>query len=266
MRYCPNGHEVNDVAKFCPKCGAEIHEDIAEEIRFCKKCGNERKRNEKFCSHCGTPFYGDVEPLSDNSVFEEDVHKSSVNKGLLSLILIVTLLLIGGYYLYNHIEEEKRQEKVRIEENERAVEIERKRIEEENRPDNKFYKFACNSDYTWVTTEGSVGGKNGYIHGSDKIYLYFYPKDKESGDVSILTWDNHYSMFIGTGSAKSQYRVRNGNSIFFIFKNKPSGYHSKIYEFEFMLDIVNDGGNVKLVRLDGQEFRQEMKTKRDPFR
>lgn len=43
MRKCPNGHDVSDDVKYCPKCGAEIQENVAEDIRFCKKCGQERK-------------------------------------------------------------------------------------------------------------------------------------------------------------------------------------------------------------------------------
>lgn len=263
MKECPNGHEVSDTVKFCPQCGAEIQDKLAEEIRFCKKCGHERNGAEKFCSHCGFSFYGEPEYSSSNI---ESVRNNAFNKKIISLLIVIPLLFVCGYYIYNHVEEEKRFEKERIEENERIAEAERKRIEEENKPDNKFYKLATNSNYVWATSEGSVKGKNDKDQRTSKIYLYFYPKNKESGDVSVLTWWNYYSMFIGRGSSKSQYRVRNGNSIYFKFRNKPSGWSGNIYEYEYVLDIINDGDNVKLVRLDGQEYQQEWKNKEDPLR
>ena len=134
MRKCPNGHDVSDDVKYCPKCGAEIQENVAEDIRFCKKCGQERKGAEKFCSHCGTPFYGDpvINPDSSNAI-GEIAHGSSSNKILMLLLIIVPIILIGGYFVNNHIQEEKRLEKARIEENERAAEEERKRMAEDER-------------------------------------------------------------------------------------------------------------------------------------
>ena len=262
MRLCPNGHEVSDTVKFCPKCGAEILDKPAEDIRFCKKCGHERNGAEKFCTRCGFPFYGEPDCTSSNI---ESVHNNAFNKKNISILIVVPLLLICGYFIYNHIEEEKRLEKERIEENERIAEAERKRIEEENKPDNKFYKLASSSNYVWTSTQGSINGKNYNWRGSDKIFLYFYPKDKVCGDVSILTWENYYSMFVSWGSGKTQYRVRNGNSIYFKFVNKPS-LSREMDDFEYTLDIVNDGDNVKLVRLDGQEYKQEWKNKEDPLR
>ena len=128
MRKCPNGHDVSDDVKYCPKCGAEIQEKVAEDIRFCKKCGQERKGAEKFCSHCGTPFYGNPIVNSDSSnAAGETAHGSSSNKVLMYLLIIVPILLIGGYFVNNHIQEEKRLEKARIEENERAAEEERRK-------------------------------------------------------------------------------------------------------------------------------------------
>lgn len=264
MKYCPNGHEVSDTVKYCPQCGAEIQNEVIDEIHFCKKCGYERKGTENFCSHCGNPFNCIAESSWTTQTYKNDMKKSSSYIVLISLLIIVPSLLMGGFLIYKHVEENKRLEKIRIEANEKAAEAERKRIEEENKLDNKFYKLATNSSYVWATTQGSINGKN-YNGSGEKIYLYFYPKDKEYGNVSILTWDNYYSMFVRRGSGKTQYRVRNGNSIYFKFVNMSSVYSGN-YDYEYNLDIINDGEYVKLVRLDGQEYRLENKTKNDPLR
>lgn len=151
MRNCPNGHEVSDDLKFCPQCGAEIQEKIAKDVRFCKKCGNERKGVEKFCSHCGTPFNGDSSQISvfSSTATKEIIQGYSINKKTLYLLILVPVILLLGYFVNNHIQEEKRLEKERIEANERAAEEERKRIEEENKPANKFYNIAKTNEYVW---------------------------------------------------------------------------------------------------------------------
>ncbi len=255
MRQCPNGHEVNDLVKYCPKCGAEIQEKT--EVRFCKKCGYERKGTEKFCAHCGYPFNGVVVSSSKGFIDIDNIRKTSNNR-LLLFFLIVPAILFGGYWLYNHMEEEKKQEIIRIEEKIKAEEKERKRIEEENQPAKRFYKLAKEGRLVWISTKGSLLGLN-INSGRRKVFLYFYPKDEMSGTVSALTrLDNAFLLY---GSGRATYSVRKDNTIYF---KLVIVYSEEV--FEFNLDIVNDGNNVKLVRYGGQEFRQEKIVIADPLK
>ena len=52
--------DVNESDKYCPKCGAdlsdEIEEDSISEIMFCTKCGAKNKDGFNFCSSCGLAF------------------------------------------------------------------------------------------------------------------------------------------------------------------------------------------------------------------
>lgn len=260
MRQCPNGHEVNDLVKYCPKCGAEIQEKT--EVRFCKKCGYERKGSEKFCAHCGYPFNGVIESSSKGLTDIDNIRKTSNNR-LLLFFLIVPAILFGGYWLYNYIEEEKKQVIIRIEERIKAEEKERKRIEEENQPAKRFYKLAKEGRWVWISTKGSILGLN-INSGRRKVFLYFYPTDEMSGTVSILTrLDNAFLLY---GGGRATYKVRKDNTIYFKLVIIPSWYEHSEEVYEFNLDIVNDGNNVKLVRYGGQEFRQEKIVIADPLK
>lgn len=95
MRKCPNGHDVSDNVKFCPQCGAEVVDSNKE---FCSNCGKERVDDEKFCSHCGTPF-GNV-PNNAPIIVEEE-KKGGFKKYLPYVIGVFLLLLIIGYFSSN---------------------------------------------------------------------------------------------------------------------------------------------------------------------
>lgn len=95
MKKCLNGHEVSDNVKFCPQCGAEVVDSNKE---FCSNCGKERVDDEKFCSHCGTPF-GNV-PNNAPIIVEEE-KKGGFKKYLPYVIGIFLLLLIIGYFSSN---------------------------------------------------------------------------------------------------------------------------------------------------------------------
>ena len=246
MRYCPNGHEVNDVVKFCPKCGTEIIEDDSEEIHFCMKCGHKRKGLEKFCTHCGYSFYGRVNTSLDHHTTEETSHSSSINKILLSLLIIVPSLLIGGFLIYNHIEEGERQEKIQIEKNEKAAKEVRERIEE-NMPQNKFFSIAS-QDYCWICPGVFEGADWKDIWPNFTAYLFFYPDDKNGGDVLVREWYDPKEYFTQR-KAKVKYRFVNENTITFQFDSRwrvPGERHS--HEVSFTLTVINDGDNIKLLR------------------
>lgn len=229
MKICPNGHEVSDVAKFCPKCGAEIQESVAEEVRFCKKCGNERKGTEKFCSHCGNPFNGDSIINSDNSNEGGIIHSFSSNKKTRYLLIIVPILLFGVFFINNHIQEQKRLEKARLEENERVAE-ERKRVAEEERRKGvekivtlSFTRTEQSSDRNLIYS-GSYGAivtrsPNVYVATDyipipkGKIWIYERMKITKGDPAKVSLW--YYSRESGAlgnrlGSFDSDYILREG--------------------------------------------------------
>ena len=54
---CNNcGAKNGPEARFCSKCGAEIHRDAG---RFCSSCGASNNTDAKFCSNCGAELTGD---------------------------------------------------------------------------------------------------------------------------------------------------------------------------------------------------------------
>ena len=259
MKYCPNGHEVSDTVKYCPQCGAEIQNEVIDEIRFCKKCGYERKETERFCSHCGNPFNSVAESSRITQTYEDEIRKSSSNKLLLSLLFLVPILFVGGYLIYNHVDENKRLEKIRVENNEKAAEAERKRIEEENKLDNKFYNLLNSNQNKWIERND----KN-----YDRIWgLYFYPVSKNSGTVSLVYFHYDFSAFSQAYSCKVPYTIQDNYIIFTARYNR--GLNGA-YEFEdYMLEIQPTDNNVMLVRNykgKTQVFNPFTKNLSDPIR
>lgn len=251
-RFCPNGHEVSDEVRFCPQCGAEIQENVAEDVRFCKKCGQERKGAEKFCSHCGTPYYGnqDVNSVSPKAVGEFAL--GYFNKKTMYL-LIIAILLIGGYFVYNHIQEEKRLEKMRAEENERAAEEERKRIEEEENPAKKLYKIAQNGNWGW----GYMFSKPyspGFKSDSRKLlytqFVFLYPISETTGKLSYLIFtENSFSDHCGYQKLTSVYSIE--DNLLRATMQSFNGYEGKFVHSgdNIIFRIENAGDKVNLIEL-----------------
>jgi len=258
MKKCPNGHEVSGDVKFCPQCGAEMLEDVAEDVRFCKKCGNERKGVEKFCSHCGHPFYGNIEAMVGNQDSQEEIQTSSLKKWLVSLLIIIPLLLIGGYFVNNHIQEKKRIEKEQIEkkqieEKERAAaeEAERKRIEEENKPANRLYKIAKQGNIVWGYK--FKASDTGFDTEMDDftIAFFLYPLSKTTGNLScvIIRESSRSSGVYTYQKLVSVYSISDD-----ILRATLDGVNCKgkwLYDGDnIAFQIVNDGDKVKLIEID----------------
>lgn len=148
-RLCPNGHEVNDTLRFCPKCGAALKDNGT---RFCKKCGTERKGTENFCAKCGTPFDRAPAPQpTPQPTPSYDATKTSTDyrKIIVPIVIgIVVLALIGsgwfGYDKYSAYTAEKqarekiisdsleavRQDSLRMVEQKEKDELEAKKLAE----------------------------------------------------------------------------------------------------------------------------------------
>ena len=255
MKKCPNGHEVSGDVKFCPQCGAEMLEDVAEDVRFCKKCGNERKGVEKFCSHCGHPFYGNIEAMVGNQDSQEEIRTtSSLNKWLVSFLIIIPLLLIGGYFVNNHIQEKKRIETERIKEDERAAEEERKRIEEENKPANRLYKIAQNGSWGW----GYMFSKP-FLSGDSRKDLYtqfifLYPISETTGKLSYLEFTEiSFGDYCGYQKLTSVYTIT--DNLLQATLQSFNGYPGKFFNpgDNILFRIENDGDKVNLIELEGSK-------------
>lgn len=143
------------------------------------------------------------------------------------------------------------------EKKQREEEEEKKRQEEDNKPQNKFYTIAS-QDYCWVCT-GFIEGADPYMHceyyRNRKVYLYFYPHDKNSGDVLVKEWYNPEEHFTFR-KAKVKYRFVNENTITFQFRLKWF-LGGEIYDVSYTLTVINEGDNIKLLRYDGQEYIQQ---------
>lgn len=270
MRRCPNGHEVSDDVKFCPQCGSEIQENTSEEIRFCKKCGSERMGTEIFCSHCGTPFYGCPDFTPDNPRTRKNSHGSSHNKLLLFFLIILTIL-IGGYFVYNHIQEVKRLEKERIEEQERAaeekrrqIEEEEKRKEEESKPINVFFETAATGDYLWESDGYSFDFQGFRL----RTLLYFYPSNKGGGRITFLHVKDDYRGYSAQFSSTGGYSCSEN---FISATISGGGYFGSDTKWNITLNLVleKNGNTIILKRIlpDGKEvaYIQKRRFFNDPY-
>lgn len=77
------GSEVNEGAKFCKNCGAEIIiEEEGDDFKFCSNCGFKMDKNIKFCPECGSPTNG----VPQTAVNSQD--KNSALAAILSFLII----------------------------------------------------------------------------------------------------------------------------------------------------------------------------------
>ena len=218
MRICPNGHEIHDDSKYCPKCGKLTIEDY---VKYCPKCGKERRGMKRFCSYCGSPFLKEYD-ITNNQVYKKRSSKTTkYPKSLIYIIpLCVILFLITGFLIYNeHLHETEEENKIALEqqlelerikieadmmkrEKERKEEEERKRIEEEeNSPAGRLYTIA-NKEYVWAY---EYVERRGYYYDRDGMrrdgveygaYMFFiYPQTRTSGTLSYIEWHENYTRY-----------------------------------------------------------------------
>ena len=167
-------------------------------------------------------------------------------KTLIYILILVPIILIGGYFVNNHIQEKNRIEKDQIEENERTAEIERKRIEEElAKPSNIFNNLLSQNQNKWI-------GKNileaSYVNlNKNRVFcLYFYPIGKNSGQVSFIDFSSNFDAYSTAYSCKVPYTIQD-DYIIFTAKYNP-GLEGGYKLDDFMLQIQPIGNNVRLVR------------------
>lgn len=84
--FCPKcGAEIRQNIQFCPQCGFKLIQDSAPKTKFCQNCGKKIDINAEICPHCGVRVGGIVR--SDN--------KSVV------LAAILSFLFPGLGHIYN---------------------------------------------------------------------------------------------------------------------------------------------------------------------
>ena len=148
------------------------------------------------------------------------------------------------------------------EKKQKEEEEERKRQEEDNKPQNKFYTIAS-QDYCWACPGVPEGAEWNDSWPNRKVYLFFYPHDKNGGDVSVGEWYEPEGFFTAR-SVKVKYRFVNENTITFQYDSRWRVMGERdSHEVSYTLTVINDGDKIKLLRYDGQEYVQQKRTLND---
>lgn len=95
------GNEVEEGAKFCPKCGTAVVDTIE-----CPKCGKINKKENQFCSECGASLTPKVVTPEDQAKKEEQ-NKSSIKKAdsivnLVLNIVFASVLILAGILAFTN--------------------------------------------------------------------------------------------------------------------------------------------------------------------
>jgi len=236
-------------------------------MAYCGKCGIQLEDDAKFCPKCGAPVDG-IEDVGKKDV--EDQEEIRIKRVIVAFaITIIFILGVIGYFNNKKTEEaakaqEKKEELIR-QENER-IQRERER-EEERKPQNVFYKIASQGEYVWQCSWF------GYDFGrGERTLLYFYPSSPGGGRMTYLNVDKDYKgSFLGFSTTAlytvsddlitAQIRGRTGwgiewtkNLMFLIEKN------GEEISLKRIIDNSGAKGNVNEVY-----YYQRVKPMKDPY-
>lgn len=119
---------------------------------------------------------------------------------------------------------------------------ERKRIEEENKPYNKFKSLINQNSYVWEAP----------VRGNRVSALYFYPLNDSMGKMSLVLYSNNFKSFSQRWSGNGTYRITENiiecDIEWYLFLNDfLDGRGSLDPRMKFLLRIENDGDAVKLI-------------------
>ena len=121
-------------------------------------------------------------------------------------------------------------------------EEERKRIEEENKPANKFNSF-ISQGYIWESRGHRLFRKNHFS-------LFFYPQNKTIGKVCLVAFNENYTGYSLRISGVGSYTVsENVVDIEYIWKNANWGNRDK-----FMFRIEDSGNILRVVGNDNEVY------------
>ena len=285
---CPNGHEVNDNLKFCPKCGAEL---IESGNRFCKKCGTERKGTEKFCSKCGTPFDGFsmTQPTSQSTPsYDEGETSTDYKKIIIPIVigLIVLALIGGGWYGYNAYSkysaakqarekfvadslEQVRKDSIKLAEQKEQERIEAEKVEKFrekmsfenfigmlNHYENQSYANKCGLNLLYRSdTEEEYGTSTEIVYGYDVEK----GSKKDYGGYDIVAKSNHacYFMYMLDTSTGAQISFKDSDDADILFK-KAKEYGLIIYEDMYYIPNkrLPNGKSIRLAEYDNSIYER----------
>ena len=101
MTTCPKcNKELEDGARFCVACGAQIFETI-----FCPNCGEQTSSEFAFCQKCGAAIAEDAEispapaePAKEKKNPLKDLPKKTVMLGGIGIIALIVILLVTSMF------------------------------------------------------------------------------------------------------------------------------------------------------------------------
>ena len=275
-RLCPNGHEVNDNLRFCPKCGAELKDNGT---RFCKKCGTERKGTEKFCSKCGNSFEGvpTPQPISQPTPSYDAPETSTDYKTIIIPIVIglVILALIGGgwygykeYSAYN--EKKQAREKFVADSLEKARKDSLRRIElaEQQRADSLFRQESKHFVESFYTVLLKRNGNDKIIEQSitlhaKKILIQLY-RDCWGGDENFMaTWVFTKEYHDSPISDVYSFRVSEQEKGQYLVSIRYEYNETEYSEYDVLLTIVKEENTYKIDNVEKKRVFYNMKTSED---
>ena len=255
MKKCPNGHEVNDNLKYCPKCGAKLNENG---IKFCKKCGTERKGAELFCSKCGIPFDGIPMTHPTSSSYDEAEISTDYKKIIIPIVIgLMALAIIGGgwygynaYKTYNEAKlarekfvkdsiETAKNDSIRLAKAKEKERIEAKRLADFHKQlsfdnflnmlkNNDNAKYAEKCGFKLIYNEKDSGEE---VDCYEIVYGWDVEKGKKTGDLSyeIIAKSDH-ACYYKHVLFSSQYA-----DLFFVNKNDADEFFNKALKYGLLL-------------------------------